>query len=181
MPRQFTARQLDIKLFADETGALAGSEPLSAHPRLLLEAQGRGADTLVHWSASAEVRDRHHVRPQVWLHLKAHTTLSLICQRCLMPVEVPVLVDRFFRFVSDEETAAAEDDRSDEDVLALSRDFDLVELAEDELLMELPLAPHHGTCPPVHLEVTDESFEGLSARRENPFAVLGQLKITPKA
>jgi uncharacterized protein len=62
----------------------------------------------------------------------------------------------------------------------VSRSFDLVELVEDELLMQLPLAPRHEVCPtPVKLAVSDEQFDRASAERENPFAVLGKLK-TPK-
>jgi uncharacterized protein len=122
------------------------------------------------------MRHPRHVAPQIWLHLKAGALLSLTCQRCLQPVEVPVAVERSFRFAPDEQTAAAQDDESEEDVLALSREFDLAGLVEDELLMELPLAPRHETCPPVHMVLEEESFEGSSARHENPFAVLGQLK-----
>ncbi|HEY8051117.1 MAG TPA: DUF177 domain-containing protein [Ramlibacter sp.] len=180
MSKQSSARHLDVKSFAEDGVVLTGEEPLRDHPRLLAETQGRGADAVVTWSASAEVRDPRHVAPQVWLHLKAAATLPLTCQRCLGPVEVPVAVDRSFRFVADEETAAAEDDESEEDVLALSRDFDLVQLVEDELLMEMPLAPRHETCPPVSVALQDETFEGSSARHENPFAVLSQLK-PPKA
>jgi uncharacterized protein len=88
-----------------------------------------------------------------------------------------VSVDRSFRFVSDEDVAAAQDEESDEDVLALSRSFDLVELVEDELLMEMPLAPRHETCPvPVRLAVADPDFDSASTERKNPFAVLGKLK-----
>jgi uncharacterized protein len=180
MPKQFSARHLDVKAFAEEGGELAGEEPLRDHARLLSETQGRGAERPVTWSATAEVRNPRHVQPEIWLHLKAAGRLSLTCRRCLMPVDVPVAVDRSFRFVADEETAAAQDDQSDEDVLALSRNFDLVQLVEDELLMELPIAPAHETCPPVHVEVADENFEGSSARHENPFAVLGRLKTPPK-
>ncbi|HUR87826.1 MAG TPA: DUF177 domain-containing protein [Ramlibacter sp.] len=176
MPKQSSARRLDVKSFAEEAGALTGQEPVGEHPRLLAETQGRGAETPVAWSAAAEIRNPLHHTPQVWLKLKAGTTLSLTCQRCLGPVDVPVSVDRLFRFVADEETAAAEDDESEEDVLALSRSFDVLALVEDELLMEMPLAPRHETCPPVHVVVEDEGFEGSSARHENPFAVLGQLK-----
>jgi uncharacterized protein len=179
MSRQFNARHLDVKSFAEDSGVLTGQEPLRDHPRLFAEAQGRGAESPVKWSVTGELRNPHHVSPQVWLHLTAGTTLSLTCQRCLGPVDVPVSVDRVFRFVTDEETAAAEDDQSEEDVLALSRNFDVPGLVEDELLMEMPLAPRHETCPPVHVVVEDEGFEGSSARHENPFAVLGQLK-SPK-
>jgi uncharacterized protein len=180
MSKPSNARHLDVKAFAEEAGELAGQEPLRSHERLLAETQGRGPETPVTWSASGEIRNPRHVQPEVWLRLKAGALLSLTCQRCLAPVEVPVSVDRSFRFVGDEETAAAEDDQAEEDVLALSRNFDLLALVEDELLMALPLAPRHETCPPVHLVVADESFEGSSARHENPFAVLGRLKTPSK-
>jgi uncharacterized protein len=176
MSKPFNPRRLDVKSFAEEGATLAGEHPLRDGERLLAEAQGRGAERAVTWSATGEMRNPRHVAPEVWLRLKAGTLMSLTCQRCLGPVDVPVSVDRSFRFVPDEETAAAQDDESEEDVLALSRDFDLLELVEDELLMELPLAPRHETCPPVHVVVEDEGFEGSSARHENPFAVLGQLK-----
>lgn len=176
MSQSFSPRALDVESFAQAGGQLSGHEPLRTHERLLAETQGRGAETPVTWSARGELRNPQHVAPEVWLHLKAGTSMSLACQRCLAPVEVPVSVERSFRFVPDEQTAAAEDDASEEDVLALSRSFDVVQLVEDELLMEMPLAPRHETCPPVHLVVEDEGFEGSSARHENPFAVLGRLK-----
>lgn len=176
MSKPLSARRLDVKALAEEGGALTGQEPVREHARLFAETQGRGAESPVTWSATGEVRHPRHLAPEVWLHLKAGANLSLACQRCLAPVEVPVAVERSFRFVADEETAAAEDDRSEEDVLALGRSFDLLELVEDELLMEMPLSPHHETCPPVHVAVEDAGFEGSSARHENPFAVLGQLK-----
>lgn len=176
MSKPLNPRRLDVKVFAEDDATIAGEEPLARHPRLLAETQGRGADEPVRWSATGELRRPHAHEPDVWLHLQAGARLSLTCQRCLQPVEVPVTVDRSFRFAPDEATAASQDDEADEDVLALSRSFDLVELVEDELLMEMPLAPHHETCPPVSVSVEDEGFEGSSARHENPFAVLGQLK-----
>jgi uncharacterized protein len=176
MAKDFAARRLDLKSFADEGGELSDVSPVRQHARLMAETQGRGAEAPVGWSASGEMRNRQHVQPEIWLHLKARAVLPLTCQRCLEPVEVPVSVDRSFRFVSDEEAAAAQDDESEEDVLALSRSFDLVELVEDELLLEIPLAPRHETCPPVKLALADASFETAAQRQENPFATLGRLK-----
>jgi len=180
MSKQFSARHLDIRAFAEEAGELAGQESLRAFPRLQAETQGRAPDAPVTWSAHAEVLNPRHVQPQVWLHLKAHSRLPLTCQRCLMPVEVPVEVDRSFRFVADENVAAAEDDQSEEDVLALSRNFDLIELVEDELLMDVPLAPRHESCPPVSVTLGDAELQASAERRENPFALLGKLKTPPK-
>lgn len=155
---------------------LDGEEPVARFERLLGETQGRGPESPVAWSARGELRNPNHHQPDIWLHLKAGVTLSLTCQRCLAPVDVRVTADRSFRFAPDETAAAAEDDASEEDVLALSRSFDLEGLVEDELLMEMPLAPRHETCLPVSMAVEDEGFEGSSARQENPFAVLGRLK-----
>jgi uncharacterized protein len=179
MSKQFAARRLDMKSFAQEGAELSGQEPMHEHPRLMAETEGRGAGAPVTWSANGEMRNPGHVHPEVWLHLKANAQLPLTCQRCLEPVNVAVEVDRLFRFVPDEELAAAEDEESDEDVLALSRSFDVVELVEDELLMALPLAPRHDVCPaPVKLAVADADFEGADQGqgRENPFALLGKLK-----
>src|SRR5690348_14702811 len=120
MSKPFNARHLDVKSFAEEAGEFAGQEPLRSHARLFAETQGRGAETPVTWAASGELRNAGHVQPEVWLRLKAGALLSLTCQRCLTPVDMPVSVDRSFRFVGDEETAASEDDQSEEDVLALS-------------------------------------------------------------
>lgn len=177
MKKEFAARRLDIRAFAEDGAALAGAEALDQHPRLLAETAGRGAGTPVAWTARGELRNPRHLHPEVWLHLQAHAALPLTCQRCLAPVEVPVAVDRSFRFVADEATAAAQDDESEEDVLVLSRAFDLLGLVEDELLMEMPVAPRHEVCPqPMKLAAADEDFEQAGAQRPNPFAQLEKLK-----
>jgi uncharacterized protein len=176
MKKEFDPRRLDVKAFAEATAELAGEERLGDHPRLMAETGGRGSDAALAWSVSGELRNPAHVHPEIWLHLEASSVLSLICQRCLAPVEVAVQVERPFRFVQDEAIAMAEDDSSEEDLLALSRSFDLMELIEDELLMDLPVAPRHEVCPvPVTLAVADEGFEE-PAERENPFALLQRLK-----
>ena len=177
MKKVFDPRRLDVKAFAEEAGQLAGEDQLGTHPRLMAETGGRGAEIPLTWSATGELRNAQHVHPEIWLRLHARTVLPLTCQRCLGPVEVPVEVERPFRFVADENIAMAEDDSSEEDLLALSRSFDLVELVEDELLMDLPVAPRHDVCPePVKLAVADEDFESAGAERENPFALLQRLK-----
>jgi uncharacterized protein len=182
MSKEFAARRLDVKGFAEEGASLQGEEPLRDHARLLAETDGRGASSAVTWSVTGELRNPRHVHPEIWLHLQAQSLLPLTCQRCLGPVEVSVAVDRAFRFVPDEDMAAAQDEEAEEDVLALSRTFDLLELIEDELLMELPLAPRHETCPvSVTMAVADEDFEKAATQRENPFAVLGQLKSGSKS
>ncbi|RYF29796.1 MAG: DUF177 domain-containing protein [Comamonadaceae bacterium] len=177
MSKGFAVGRLDVRAFAEQGGRLAGEDTVVAHERLAAETRGRDGDRAVTWSVRGEMRNRGHHQPEIWLHLQARTVLSLICQRCLAPVLVPVVVERPFRFVADEQTAAAEDDESDEDVLALSNGFDVMELIEDELLMELPVAPRHDVCPePVKSVAADPEFGQVSEERQSPFALLEKLR-----
>jgi uncharacterized protein len=176
MKKGFDARRLDVRRFADEGAALQGEDKVGGFARLMAETEGRGGELPVHWSAQGEMRGSGP-RATSWVHLEGEASLPLICQRCLAPVDVKVAVDRWFRFVSDEATAAAEDDDSEEDVLAESHSFDLVELLEDELLMDLPVAPRHVICPVLpQFSAGEDEFESAQARRENPFPVLAKLK-----
>lgn len=176
MQKEFSARHLDVRRFAEESATLSASEPVQRHERLMAETQGQGGASAVNWSASGELRNPRHLHPEIWLHLRADAILPLTCQRCLGPVEVPLAVERSFRFVATEELAAAEDEIAEEDVLALSRSFDLVQLVEDELIMEMPLAPRHPVCPDaLKLSVADE-FADEDTKREHPFGVLGKFK-----
>jgi uncharacterized protein len=177
MAKDFDPQRLDVRRFAEHGAELETNAELQRFSRLFAETQGPGGSVLVHWRARGEMHNRQHVHPQIWVHVEADTTLPLVCQRCLTPVDVPLTVSRSFRFVADEATAAAEDDEAEEDLLALSRSFDLVELVEDELLMEVPVAPRHETCPePVKMSAEDPDFDAASAEKENPFTVLTRLK-----
>src|SRR6476661_2680918 len=175
MKRQFTPQRLDVRAFAEDAAELSGSEPMTAFKRLADEARASIQEREVTWSAEGELRNPAHVQPEVWLHLQAEAMIPMTCQRCLEPVEIPLEVDRAFRFVADEATAAAEDDDAEEDLLAMNRAFDLPGLVEDELLMEVPVVPRHDVCPhAVPLSAADADF--VEATPEHPFASLKILK-----
>ena len=177
MTKEHSPDRLDVKAFAQAGAHLSGHDTLLKYKRLAEEAQGLHPDLRVDWAADGEVRTTHGVGGQVWLRLKASATLPMTCQRCLHSVDVPLEVEREFRFVADEATAEALDGDSDEDLLALSREFDLRELIEDELLMALPVVPRHEECPTdVTLASCDEDFEQASADKPNPFAALAGLR-----
>ena len=146
MTREFFPQRLDVKAFAQAGGRLAGHDSLLKYERLAQEAKGLHPDLLVDWEATGEIRTALGGIGQVWLHIKVRASFPMECQRCLTPVDVPLEVDREFRFVADEATAEALDDESEEDLLALSREFDLHELIEDELLMALPVS-HRQAVP----------------------------------
>lgn len=177
MSKEFNPQRLDVRAFAENGAELTDRIPLRKLARLAEEAEGRELDRPVSWSVRGALRDPASLQPQPWLHLSAEATLALTCQRCLTPVDVPVAIDSAFRFVADEATAEAEDDESEEDVLAISRSFDLLTLLEDELLMGLPLVPRHEECPvPVKLRTEPTEEDDPHAAPLNPFAILGQLK-----
>jgi len=177
MKREFDPERLDLVTFAEAAAALTASDALARYPRLVVEAsEPPAADLRVRWHAQGAQRAAPGATQAPWLHLTADTALPLICQRCMGTVEAALSVDRWFRFAVDEATAAAEDDVSEEDVLVVSREFDLRALIEDELLMSLPVAPRHEHCPePVRLSAVDEDFEAAQVERPNPFAALARL------
>jgi uncharacterized protein len=178
MTRVFQPQRLDVRAFAEDEAELTGEAPLRDFSRLAEEARGQGGDRPVRWRAEGELLNPQHVQPEVWLHLEADAVLPMTCQRCLEPLDMPLSVRRSFRFVADEETVLAEDDEVEEDLLALSRAFDLPGLVEDELLMEVPVVPRHEVCPiQVKLSAADQDFD--ESEPENPFAVLKGLKSGP--
>jgi uncharacterized protein len=175
-PRPFDPRRLDVEAFAKEGAELAGEWPLPALDRLAdaAHADAKPADgDVARWRARGESRAVRGGPPQTWLHLEADTRLSLVCQRCLGPLDTPVEAERSFLFVADEDTAAQLDADTEDDVLALSRTLDLRALVEDELLLALPLVPRHEVCPqPLPLD----HDAPLAEPAANPFAALSVLK-----
>ena len=177
MYKEFAPTRLDVVSFAAAEGALAAVDPIANYPRLVSELVDPADGVAVRWEAHGAQRSGATGGQVPWLHLIANTAVPLVCQRCLMPVDTELDVDRWFRFVADEATAEAEDDDSEEDLLVTSRDFNLRDLVEDELLMEIPVTPVHEVCPvPVKLSVSDADFEESEAVKPNPFAVLGALR-----
>lgn len=181
MSQAFNAQHLDLAALAQAGDSLEGHLPINALERLREETDAPSLERLVTWQARGEQRLDASGSPQVWLHLNAQVTLSLVCQRCLAPADIAITAQRSFRFVASEAQAQAEDEEAEEDVLVLSRDFDLLALVEDELLMGIPLVPRHVSCPgDVKLKTQDADFEAAQATKPNPFAALAALRQPPK-
>ncbi len=171
--------RIDVNHAAQANLHLAGHNVLSNYQRLAQETQGLGLENHLDWSTHLALREDPSGQMVPWLHLSVRTVLALTCQRCLGPVDIPVSIDRQFRFVETEALAEAQDDESEEDLLVSSREFDLASLIEDEVLLALPLVPRHEVCPVApKLAVADPDFEAAS-EKPNPFAQLAQLKGKP--
>lgn len=178
--RALNPLKLDVETFAREGGSLDGEWPATELRRLAdiaaPEAPASGWPA-VRWAAEGEIRTPRGSEPQIWMRLDAHAQVAQTCQRCLQPVVEEVAMSRWFRFVRDEDQATELDMDGDDDVLALPRVMNLQELAEDELLLALPLVPRHEVCPePLPLSEPDELEEEAEEERPHPFAALAALK-----
>jgi uncharacterized protein len=184
-------RALDLYDFAENKRQAAGALRTSQMPRMLAEvpADAPEDDTVFTWqgegSTQPELQDDGTEAPQPYLRLAVHGSVWLTCQRCLSPYSQHLDVDATYRIVATEEEA--DEYPLDEDAIEVivgSRQFDLIDLIEEELLLSLPLVPKHSVCPEVHESLLagsaeDEADEGgEEAEKPNPFAVLEKLKTS---
>ena len=175
MQKPKNLRSLDVKALAKAQMHLEGETPIVELERLAQDCVGELTDHVA-WSVQGAMEPDASGKDAVWLHLEAKATVPLTCQRCLHPVPVALLIEQDFRFVADEETALAEDDESEEDLLVLEDSFDLMALIEDELLMAFPLVPMHPACLSEQAPTSKEEEAILAESKPNPFAVLATLK-----
>jgi len=62
-------------------------------------------------------------------------------------------------------------------LLVFSKDFDLLALVEDELLMVLPLVPMHTSCQSEHAPTSKDDSDANTDAQPNPFAVLATMRL----
>ena len=108
-------------------------------------------------------------------------SLSVECHRCGLPM--PLLLDAHFDLVfvrgeSDWEGLGGDRDAFELDESGMVRSVDLL---EDELILQIPLAPRHAeseTCAPAEWReaATGDSTNVAENGRDNPFSVLKKLK-----
>jgi uncharacterized protein len=180
----FRPDRLDVRAFAQDAAQIAGDILLSKCERLaqdLYRQEANFASNILHWQARGESMSVAGGAAQSWLHLEFEAHVPLQCQRCLLGMQHSLQVQRSFRFVRDEAEALAQDDEAQEDVLVASKQFDLLELIEDEIIMALPFVPLHDTCPvPVKLQVSSPDYEAALNEKPKAFAALGELKSVLK-
>jgi uncharacterized protein len=183
----FRPDRLDVRAFAQNAAQLEGELPLSKLERLAQDLYWQEGDLAsktdqkLSWQATGESVAVTGGVAQSWLHLSLQAQVPLQCQRCLKEMSHEVDVQLSFRFVKDEAEANAQDDDAEEDLLVASKQFDLLELIEDELIMALPYVPVHEVCPvPVKLQASSEEYEAALNEKPKAFAALGELKSIVK-
>jgi uncharacterized protein len=103
--------------------------------------------------------------------------LALLCQRCLEPMEYPLDVTFRLGLVHSQEQSQGLSDRY-EPLLITDEPASLAEVLTDEVLLALPIVPLHSGASTCRPPATDNQTPA-SSQRENPFAVLAQLKQKP--
>ena len=106
------------------------------------------------------------------LRLRVDGVISVACQRCLEPLELEIASERSFVLAEREEDLMdlAEEPDDVESLLAQT-ELDIRALAEDEVLLQIPMAPMHADDVCKRPEWADDRGREAAA-----FSVLGALK-----
>lgn len=173
--------QIEPFKWAEQGFTWSGTLPLSRFARIAREAVGSIDDQLINIDCKLSMDAYHRI---VWLDGHVETKVPMECQRCLDPVEVPLVSDFHLALVDDESLIERLDEDADFIVLGESESttkgdyltpstIDLLALLEDELLLLLPLSPKHDACELKHQPAIQDIVE---EKRDNPFDVLASLK-----
>lgn len=161
---------LDVFALARDAGTVGG--------RMELRAAARLRESLMNDSGVLEFvfrgfEDRWN-RPAAELQL--HGTVTLSCDHCGDPCTFSLAHRAEYLFVA----AAAELDGlpvtvDEVEPLVGSRQFDLLELVEDEAILSLPLSPRHPECDAA-VAASEGGSGATTGERQRPFSVLAHLK-----
>ncbi|WP_326518478.1 YceD family protein [Acinetobacter sp. CAAS 2-6] len=173
--------QIEPFKWAEQGFTWSGTLPLSRFARIAREAVGSIDNQLINIDCKLSMDAYHRI---VWLDGHVETKVPMECQRCLDPVEVPLVSDFHLALVDDESLIERLDEDADFIVLGESESttkgdyltpstIDLLALLEDELLLLLPLSPKHDACELKHQPAIQDIVE---EKRDNPFDVLASLK-----
>jgi uncharacterized protein len=163
--------RVDVDVLADEGAGLERRYPIGCFARI--------ADVVSDSRGEAVVRfDFARVGegiPACEIGLEA--VVTLVCQRCLEPYEQPLRSEARLAFVTSDEEAGRVPEGY-EAVPAAGARIDLATLAEDELLLSLPVVALHDEgiqCAGSARQAGDDGREERAAETHRPFAQLQEL------
>jgi uncharacterized protein len=162
-----TQTVIDSLEFARVGQTLRGKLPLPGMSRL----KDSLADEL--GSVEFEVTGGQDARSRPILTVAVRGTLQLRCQRCLEALSHPLHVLNTLLLVAAGTAAAGELDDEDVEWIEASRELNVANLVEDEILLSLPYAPRHeeGACRLAGSAISDKAagsaFAALAALKRN--------------
>lgn len=116
-----------------------------------------------------EAQGSRNADGKLFIDLVATGLLNVVCQRCLGAMAWPVSIQARFALFRPG-VSIPDDELFDDsvDALTVEDELDIAALVEDEILLQLPLAPRHEEC------VTPD--QGENAAKGSPFAALLQIQ-----
>lgn len=166
-------RLVDPRKFAQQGVILEGFLPLVQLLRIVDATESSAGDV----QAKLEFKISEEGKKAVTGYAAAE--LSMICQRCLGVVSVPVQSDISLAIVWDEDAAKGLPGHFDPWITGEGM-ADLYDIIEEELLLSMPaVAYHKELCIDNKLYSSGKPVE--AKREKNPFQVLEQLKSSPKS
>lgn len=167
-------RQVDPRRFAQQGIKVDGIIPVAEMPRLVEATLDASAKLQVNLQFAVNEEGKKVVTGQ------ASGELTLVCQRCLEPVKLPVDAEVSLGIVWDEENANALPSYLEPWIHGEGA-ADLYEMIEEEMLLSLPaVAYHEEPCVDTKLFSSGKPVE-VAEVKKNPFNVLEQLKSSPKS
>ena len=122
-----------------------------------------------------QVRGRYDAPSgQAWLDVEAQGPVRVVCQRCLEAFDLTLRVSGTLGLVETQaqldamDALEAEGQGPEIEYLVSDQRLDVLGLVEDELILALPYAPRHETCP-------GDGDVPEPPRRPSPFAALKDL------
>ncbi|GHU33299.1 hypothetical protein AGMMS50256_24960 [Betaproteobacteria bacterium] len=164
---------IDSLVFVREGGLLQGELPVAGLARALDMLADTAGELSYRVQGRMGPKTGQSSRPQLFLEVDG--SLSVCCQRCLEGIDYPVRIRSLLELVKDGEELTQEEIEDDsKDFLSAQKELDVVELIEDEIILDLPVAPRHENC--VLPDTGGLSKKAEKVEKVSPFSVLKDLK-----
>lgn len=164
---------VDPRKLADRAAILEGELSFESLPRFSEQLAGNAGIVRAKFTFERQERRVAVIRCELDAEVK------MVCQRCLELALLPVHVDSAFQIVKEGSPDIAVP-KGFEALEVGEELLDLLTLAEDELLLALPIVPLHSSEDCQQLAGFNEPDpEQDEVSRSNPFGVLAQLKRDP--
>jgi uncharacterized protein len=136
---------IDSLVFTREGGSLQGKLPVAGLLRVLDLLTSSDGDLAYRVQGRMGPPNSNRSRPR--LAVEVDGVLSVCCQRCLEGIDYPVRIRSLLELVEDGEELTPEEIEDDSrDFLTAQKELDVAELIEDEIILDLPVAPRHENC-----------------------------------
>jgi uncharacterized protein len=166
--------RLDLLAAAEAGRLLQGSLPLTRLERVLPALRSPNGELQVQLELGKDPDGTRFLAGSI------RGTVELQCQRCLDSMELPLNLDFRLGMVQDHAGGRSLHERY-EPLVVGSEPMLVADIVSDEVLLALPLVPTHADDGKCQEFVKDyQPPQRAKAKRENPFAMLAELKQKPQ-